>query len=84
MKVCHCRSESAQLLLLVCHRLQELLILLLEGTHRVLLGVGEQMSGMVQPDVGLSDRRPEMLRRPVALPGGSADWWCCGSDTRTR
>lgn len=63
VEMCHCRSESAQLLLLLCHRLQELLILLLESAHRVLLGIGEQVSGPVQPDIGLSDRRPELLRR---------------------
>lgn len=57
-------SQSAQPLLLVCHRLQELQILLLEGTHRALLGIGEQVSGLMQPEIGLSDRRPELFRCP--------------------
>lgn len=42
-EVCHCWSEIAQLLLLLCHRLQQLLILLLECAHSALLGIGEQV-----------------------------------------
>ena len=63
-EVCHCWSEIAQLLLLLCHRLQQLLILLLEGARRTLLGIGEQVHGLVQPDVRLSDRCPELLCCP--------------------
>jgi hypothetical protein len=63
LEVCHCGRECAQPVLLLCHRLQQPLILLLEGGHSTLLGIGEQVSGLVQPGVRLSDRGPKLLRR---------------------
>jgi len=61
-EVCHGRSQGAQLVLLLCHGREQLLILLLEDAHVTLLGVGQQVSGLVQPTVGLPDGRPELLR----------------------
>ena len=62
-EVCHGRSEFAQPVLLSCHCFQQLLILLLEGAYRALLGVSEQVGRLVHPGVRLSDRRPELLGR---------------------
>ena len=55
------RSEPAQHVLLLCHGLEQVLILLLEGLHITLLGVGEQVSGLVEPRIRLPDGRPELL-----------------------
>jgi hypothetical protein len=59
----HCWSERPQPVLLLCHGLEQLLIVLLQSGDVVLLGVGEQVSGLVQPCVGLLERRPEGLCR---------------------
>jgi hypothetical protein len=40
-----------------------LLILLLEGGYVVLGGVGKQVSGLMQPRIGLPDGWPQRLRR---------------------
>src|SRR2546423_13052371 len=58
-----CRSERAQLVLLLCHGLQQLLICLLQSGHIKLLGVSEQVSGLMHPGIGLPDGWPELLRR---------------------
>ena len=56
-------SELSQLLLMLCHDLQQLLIVLLQAGNVVLLGIGEQMSGLIHPGVSLPDRRPQRLGR---------------------
>ncbi len=47
LEVYHCGSECAQPVLLLCHRLKPPLILLLEGGHSTLFGIGKQVSGLV-------------------------------------
>ncbi len=72
LEVCHCGSECAQPVLLLCHRLQQPLILLLEGGHSTLLGIGEQVSGLMQPSVRLSDRGQSCSVRLVRLARAAA------------
>ncbi len=52
-EVCDCRSEIAQVLLLLFHRLKQLFIRLLERLHLTLFSISQQMSGLMNPDIGL-------------------------------
>src|SRR5260370_35634796 len=54
-EVCHRWSELAKLLLLLGHRLEQLLIGLLEGCHVALIGVGKQVSGLMDPGVNMME-----------------------------
>jgi hypothetical protein len=54
-EVCHRWSELTQLVLLLRHGCQQVLILLLEGGCVVLGGVGKEVSGLMQPRIGLPD-----------------------------
>lgn len=61
-KVRDCLRSLAQLFLFGSHGREQLFIGRFEHRHRVLFFVGQEMSGLVKPLVGLLQRRPERFR----------------------
>src|SRR5258708_29031900 len=57
------RGQYSEQVLLLCHGVQELLIVPFQGIHIMLFGIGEEVGRLMHPRIGLLDGRPEVLCR---------------------
>ena len=63
LEVCNRRGQGTELLLLLRHGGQELLIVPFEGVYITLFGVGEQVGCLMHPRIGLAESREEIFSR---------------------